>query len=535
MFMAVASDSVTLNGSQASYLQLVDALSKLLKTFVATPNLAGRDPNLTHTRDGVHANGMEDAFNMELIQTFENLLHDNAELSAKRQTDLNTLNVSKPSFAQQLVKWLRLVAEAHVKSDKELESCMQARTELEAKAHAVAAEHENLSNLVAKCEETIKLWEDKKGVTLAANNVNDSICLWLSTLDGQLQSVDGKIQERDSKIAALEAECVRERLNTEEWKLKAQQATQDANNAKQTTVVALELGSSGGYATATVFHVTPNGDLSQVGSPTLRITPFEPRQVPFPFSRNPSVVAGISSQGVVPSAASSPIATDLEAHSVSLPPGRALALSKYPDIAADLPLEVDCLAVFSRDSISAILGGNWRLHHVALGPTATDFAKRHSITAYTASTVERNPWSPMRPGKHGYWFLPALETRVSFKQDDERHVFTGIHGGPYYYCGYYRIMSIGHLTLDEWMSFTYFDKQKYVRSFGSKSEDWRHCGAFSVDEIIGKIDGGHFQVPCVQLRCVRFDVEFYKELCGENDKFFQRGGGGRSFPTVEAT
>ena len=64
---------------------------------------------------------------------------------------------------------------------------------MEVKAHAVAEEHDNLSRLVARCQETVKMWEDKKGVTLASDSVNDSICLWLSTLDGQLQSSDAKV------------------------------------------------------------------------------------------------------------------------------------------------------------------------------------------------------------------------------------------------------------------------------------------------------------------------------------------------------
>ncbi|KAI1798284.1 hypothetical protein LXA43DRAFT_979645 [Ganoderma leucocontextum] len=530
MFIAMASDSVALNGSQACHLQLVEALSKLLKTFVATRNVTGRDANLSNACDAVPANlkGMGDTFNVELIQTFEHLLHQNAELALKRQADLNTA----AQFCGQLAKWLRLAVEAQVRRDKEYESCVAARTEAERTMRAVVEENERLSRLLAKCQETIKLWEDKKGVTLAANNLNDSICLWLSTLDGQLQSVDAKIQERDNRVAVLEAECLTQRLNAEELKRQAQQAQQDAVNARQTTVVALELGASGDFATATVFQVAPDGGLSQVGSSSLRVflrprglseTYTFCRQVPFPYSRERPLAAAESSPDEPPPSPW-PTAADLEAHCISLPSERAAAFAKYPDVAVTLPPEIDTPAIFSRDSISAILGGNWKIHHVVLGPTATDFAKRHSITTYTMSTVERNPWSPVRPGQHGYWFLPALEMKVPFKQNDKRHVFTGTRGGPYYYCGYYRITNFGELTLDEWLSLTHFHKTRYVRSFCAGLEDWVHYGASSVDDVIGKIDRGLFRVPCVQLQCVRFDVEFYKELCRENDRFFGEGG-----------
>ncbi len=40
---------------------------------------------------------MGDTFNVELIQTFENLLHQNAELALKRQADLNAVNINMPS------------------------------------------------------------------------------------------------------------------------------------------------------------------------------------------------------------------------------------------------------------------------------------------------------------------------------------------------------------------------------------------------------------------------------------------------------
>ncbi|KAM5532111.1 hypothetical protein V8D89_014204 [Ganoderma adspersum] len=514
MFTAVASDSVALNGSQATHLRLVEALNKLLKTFVATHNVTDREVNPSHVSDIAQLKETGDTFNVELIQTFETLLHQNAELALKRQTDVNALNMSKPSFVAQLAKWLRLIAETHVKRDKELESSMQAQIEGETGMRTVAEEHEKLSSLVAKCQETIKLWEDKKGVTLAANNVNDSICLWLSTLDGQLHSVDAKVQERDSRIAVLEAECLKQRLNVEEWKTKAQQAMQNGVNAKQTTVVALEVTPSSDYVTATVFQVSPNGDLSQVGSSSYRLTLFD-RQVPFPYSKNrPSAVAGTSHESVpcmVPSAG-------LAAYSIPLPPGRAAELGQY--LAISLPPEVDSPAVFSRDSISAILGGNWRNHHIVPRTTATDFAKRHGITMYTMSTVERNPWSPIRPGQHGYWFLPILEMRASLEVNDERHVFTGTHSGPYYYCGYYRVASLGQLTSDEWLSLTLLHKNKYVRSFCSRPVEWEHYGASSAADMISKLDDGLFQVPCVLLQCVGFDLEFYEELCGENHKFF---------------
>lgn len=81
----------------------------------------------------------------------------------------------------------------------------QQRIEMETGMRTVTEEHERLSSLVATCQETIKLWEDKKGVTLAANNVNDSICLWLSTLDGQLHSVDAKVS-RGSTWTKLSAQ-----------------------------------------------------------------------------------------------------------------------------------------------------------------------------------------------------------------------------------------------------------------------------------------------------------------------------------------
>ena len=64
---------------------------------------------------------------------------------------------------------------------------------MERKLCAVVEQNERLSGLFAKCQQTIKLWEDKKGIALAAGNLNDSIYIWLSTLDGQLQSVHTKV------------------------------------------------------------------------------------------------------------------------------------------------------------------------------------------------------------------------------------------------------------------------------------------------------------------------------------------------------
>ncbi|TBU31489.1 hypothetical protein BD311DRAFT_776152 [Dichomitus squalens] len=138
--------------------------------------------------------------------------------------------------------------------------------------------------------------------------------------------------------------------------------------------------------------------------------------------------------------------------------------------------------------------------------------------------MERDPWSPTGPGKHGYWFRPAKARRVQFRENEKRHVFVGTDAGLYHYCGYYRIVPSGKLTKDEWSSLPHHHKVRYAQLICPLPDYLKEHDAESTHDVIDKFDQGLLRAPLMRLQCIRFDVEFYADLCRANDAYFAEVG-----------
>ncbi|CDO76625.1 hypothetical protein BN946_scf184868.g39 [Trametes cinnabarina] len=239
--------------------------------------------------------------------------------------------------------------------------------------------------------------------------------------------------------------------------------------------------------------------------------------------------------------ASQPVAwaLNLAAHGSPMPLGRVKELSTLPTIAVDLGLGQVEPAIFTRQSLSSVLGGSIQ----GLIVRATELARKHGISTYLCPNMDHNAWSPPGPGRHGYMQVGLGRDRDLFNNGEYRHVFVGA-GKHFVYCGWYHVLRVERLTQDEWttlppkvrtnvcsglLSVLHADADSpnslatQVQTTYSqttvnkeKSNDFK-----SAQHVLAMYNAGELRAPCVRLQCVGFDTAFYQELVRANDRYFE--------------
>ena len=124
-------------------------------------------------------------------------------------------------------------------------------------------------------------------------------------------------------------------------------------------------------------------------------------------------------------------------------------LANLPPVVVSLG-EGETPEIFTRQSLSNILGGSLQGLVVRCTNSATELARRYEITDYLCPNMDHNAWSPPGPGQHGYMQVGLGRDRKLFNGEGEyRHVFVG--GGRFLlYCGWYHVLRVDPLTKEEW-------------------------------------------------------------------------------------
>ncbi len=130
-----------------------------------------------------------------------------------------------------------------------------------------------------------------------------------------------------------------------------------------------------------------------------------------------------------------------------MPPPRHAMLASLPAVTVNLGESPE---IFTRQSLSNILGGSLQGLVVRCTNSATDLARRYDMADYLCPNMDHNAWSPPGPGQHGYMQVGLGRDRKLFNGEGEyRHVFVG--GGKFFlYCGWYHVLRVDPLTKEEW-------------------------------------------------------------------------------------
>ncbi|RPD81982.1 hypothetical protein L226DRAFT_607194 [Lentinus tigrinus ALCF2SS1-7] len=218
-------------------------------------------------------------------------------------------------------------------------------------------------------------------------------------------------------------------------------------------------------------------------------------------------------------------ALNLAAHGSPIPPERAAVLASLPTVVVNLP-DGESPEIFTRQSLSNILGGSVQGLVVRCTNSATDLARRYDITEFLCPNMDHNAWSPPGPGQHGYMQVGLGRDRKLFNGEGEyRHVFVG--GGKFFlYCGWYHVLRVDPLTKEEWgvlppkvkttYSETTFNKEN-TRECTNK-ELWRTIK--NTQQVLAMYNQGELRAPLVRLQCLKFDMDFYQELVDANGRYF---------------
>ncbi|KAI8980669.1 hypothetical protein BD414DRAFT_492913 [Trametes punicea] len=210
-------------------------------------------------------------------------------------------------------------------------------------------------------------------------------------------------------------------------------------------------------------------------------------------------------------------ALDLTAHASPMPADRMKELAALPEVAVDLDPTQVTPAIFTRQSLSSILGGSVQGLVVRCTESATQLARNRDIHDYLCPNMDHNAWSPAGPGKHGYMQVGLGRDRKLFNEGDYRHVFVGA-GKHLVYCGWYHVFRVEPLTKEEWATLPPRVQLTYSETTlnKEKTREFR-----SVHQVLALYNSGELRAPCVRLQCVAFDTAFYQELVRANDQFFE--------------
>ncbi|KAI9058845.1 hypothetical protein FKP32DRAFT_1231163 [Trametes sanguinea] len=246
--------------------------------------------------------------------------------------------------------------------------------------------------------------------------------------------------------------------------------------------------------------------------------PSQPIAVQLPPLSSARKRSATAREGVnaISSAANASPSVNWAAHGSPLPPSRAKELAALPAIFVDLGPGQAAPAIFTRQSLSAILGGCGQGLIVRCTDSASQLARNHNISCFLCPNMDHNPWSPSGPGKHGYMQVGLGRDKDLFNDGEYRHVFVGA-GKHLIYCGWYHALRVERLTKEEWTTLPQKVQTAYATTTVNKEKSME---LKSRHHALAMYNTGKLRAPCVRLQCVGFDTAFYQQLVRANDQYF---------------
>ncbi|KAJ8494620.1 hypothetical protein ONZ51_g2201 [Trametes cubensis] len=352
---------------------------------------------------------------------------------------------------------------------------------------------------------------------------------WKAAMDDMVTRQMDVIEEARQQAAAQEREIVDKLLNNATKKIEDLEAQLKEKDSEIDSLRDASSRQTSGTAVASAMRLPAS---------------------PPPSSRKRAFTEDKLSKASASTSKGSAYTLDLTSHGSPLPPDRLKELASFPEIAVDFGPGQTTPAIFTRQSLSNILGGSIQGLIVRCTKSATTLACENGIQDYLCPNMDHNAWSPPGPGKHGYIQVGLGRDRKLFNTGVHRHVFVGA-GKHFVYCGWYLVLRVEPLTKDEWSTLppkvrNYMCSSTLVRvpvsaststsdANASPSPSTQVQGTYSettvnkehsnelrsAEQVLGMYNAGTLRAPCVRLQCVGFDTEFYRKLVRANDLFFE--------------
>lgn len=193
---------------------------------------------------------------------------------------------------------------------------------------------------------------------------------------------------------------------------------------------------------------------------------------------------------------------DLSRHATPLSPRREELMNTLPVVNA-VPPPGEIYHRFAQRTLAQVLGGHWE----GLSITITDptpLESKSSLNECICPQIEFDVWAPTSPTKHGFMFARLGFDKNDFITPKICELFVG-YGGLFTYCGQYEAIQVDALSLEECNTLP----EKVKAECSRRTQSWRKR---SVTSIRTKYDAGVLLLPCVLLKCLLFNVNFYEDL-----------------------
>ncbi|EPT03961.1 hypothetical protein FOMPIDRAFT_29267, partial [Fomitopsis schrenkii] len=123
--------------------------------------------------------------------------------------------------------------------------------------------------------------------------------------------------------------------------------------------------------------------------------------------------------------------------------------------------------------------------------------------------LNQNSWLPTKPGAHGYMQVGLGDRdRARCNEPEIRPVFIGAES-QFRYFGTYELTRVEPLALEEWLTLP--EKSQYEYSETTRDKEKTQRGR-NVDDILQDYRAGTLRAPCVLLKCIGFDMDFYQDF-----------------------
>ncbi|KAJ7619149.1 hypothetical protein DFH06DRAFT_1361303, partial [Mycena polygramma] len=173
---------------------------------------------------------------------------------------------------------------------------------------------------------------------------------------------------------------------------------------------------------------------------------------------------------------------------------------------------------FTREFLSANLGGSPQPLIVKIGVSRKPLAEEHDVKKFLCPNLSQNPWCPRSPDKHGYIFVGLGNESETFREPEQLNLFLSVPPPPksgkaleVTYLGLYEATRVSGLTAAEWQTLS-----PVVRVFPAA----RFYKAENKPKLLPLIQAeyasGVLSVPCVRLRAIGFDEALYAGLVAAN-------------------